>query len=83
MLDLAVVALAIMVCTTLLLLAWTLGVSGVQRVRDTRRRMLEARLQIAIVERLIWTDASFLRERARGAQGGRTAGPGTRTEGDA
>lgn len=79
MLDFAVVALAVMVSATLLLLAWTLGVTGVQRVRETRRRLLQARLEIAIVERRAWTDASFLRGSARS---GRIGSGVTRTEGD-
>jgi len=80
MLDLAVVALAALVCATLLLLAWTLGVTGVGRVREARRGMLEARLQVAIVERRIWTDASFLHGAAARTAPARTA-PAP-TEGD-
>jgi CHASE1-domain containing sensor protein len=79
MLDLAVVALAVMVSTTLLLIAWTLGVTGVRRVLEARRRLLEARLAIAIIERRVWTDASLPRSTAGS---GRTAGHGTRPEGE-
>lgn len=68
-LDLAVVAIAVMVGATLLLLAWTLGVTGVQRVRETRRRMLLARLQLAIIERRVWTDGSFPWTRGTPAEG--------------
>jgi hypothetical protein len=51
LLDLAVIGLAILVTCTLLLLAWTLGVSGVHSVRRARRQALLTRLQLTIIER--------------------------------
>ena len=50
-LDLAVIAVAILVCTTLGLLAWTLGVSTTRALRRARRDLLLARLQLATAER--------------------------------
>lgn len=50
-LDLAVIAVAILVCTTLGLLAWTLGVSTTRALRRVRRDILLARLELAMAER--------------------------------
>ena len=50
-LDLAVVAVAILVCVTLGLLAWTLGVSTTRALRRARRDVLLARLKVATAER--------------------------------
>jgi hypothetical protein len=50
-LDLAVVALAVMVCGTLGLLAWTLGVAVPAAARRARRDIAEQRLRLAIAER--------------------------------
>ena len=50
-LDLAVIAVAILVCVTLGLLAWTLGVSTTRALRRARRDVLLARLQVATAER--------------------------------
>ena len=51
MLDLAVVGLAILVSGTLVLLAWTLGVSAVAAVQRARHQVILTRLQLAILER--------------------------------
>ncbi|HEX5579347.1 MAG TPA: hypothetical protein VFY43_06755 [Candidatus Limnocylindria bacterium] len=50
-LDLAVIAVAILVCVTLGLLAWTLGVTATRALRRARRDLLLARLQVATAER--------------------------------
>jgi hypothetical protein len=50
-LDLAVIAVAILLCTTLGLLAWTLGVSTTRALRRARRDLLLARLRLATAER--------------------------------
>jgi hypothetical protein len=50
-LDLAVVALAVMVCGTLGLLAWTLGVTVPSAARRARRDVARAREGVAAAER--------------------------------
>ena len=50
-LDLAVVALAVMVCGTLGLLAWTLGITIPGTARRARRDVLHARYRVAVAER--------------------------------
>jgi hypothetical protein len=50
-LDLAVVALALMVSVTLGMLAWTLGVTIPRAARRTRRELIDARLQLTVAER--------------------------------
>jgi hypothetical protein len=50
-LDLAVIAVAILVCTSLGLLAWTLGVSSTRALQRTRRDVLLARLRLSTAER--------------------------------
>jgi type II secretory pathway pseudopilin PulG len=50
-LDLAVIAVAILVSITLGLLAWTLGVSATRALRRVRRDILLARLELATAER--------------------------------
>jgi hypothetical protein len=50
-LDVAVIAVAILVSVTLGLLAWTLGVSTTRALRRARRDLLLARLQLATAER--------------------------------
>jgi hypothetical protein len=49
--DLAVVALALMVCTTLGLLAWTVGVTLPRALHRLRRDLIQARLQVTVAER--------------------------------
>jgi hypothetical protein len=60
-LDLAVVALAVMVGGTLVILAWTLGVAIPAALRRTRADIVDARLRLVVVERR-------LRARARRAR---------------
>jgi hypothetical protein len=50
-LDLAVIALSVLVCGSLGLLAWTLGVTGVQAVRLERARVADARARLAVDHR--------------------------------
>ncbi|HET7141405.1 MAG TPA: hypothetical protein VFJ03_02865, partial [Candidatus Limnocylindria bacterium] len=50
-LDLAVVVLAVMVCVSMGLLAWTLGVSITGVLRRTRASLVDARLELAVAER--------------------------------
>jgi len=57
-LDLAVVALALVVIGSLALLAWTLGVSAVRSVHEARASVAEARRAVAESEvRLVATAA--------------------------
>ena len=49
-LDLAVVALAVMVCGTLGLLAWTLGVTIPRAARRARRDVTGARYRVTTAE---------------------------------
>jgi hypothetical protein len=65
-LDLAVVLLALMVCASMSLLAWTLGVSITGVLRRTRGSLVDARLQLAVAERR-------LREMARAFADARAA----------
>lgn len=50
-LDLAVIALAVMVCISMALLAWTLGVTVTGGLRRARRELIEARIEMAVLER--------------------------------
>jgi hypothetical protein len=50
-LDLAVVALAVMVCGTLGLLAWTLGITVPIAARRARRNVADKRARLAVAER--------------------------------
>lgn len=50
-LDLAVIALSVLVCLSLGLLAWTLGVTGVRAMREERSRMARLRTRLAERER--------------------------------
>lgn len=50
-LDLAVVALAVMVCGTLGLLAWTLGVTVPSAARRARRDIASRRVRLVEAER--------------------------------
>jgi hypothetical protein len=51
LLDLPVVALAVTVCGSLLLLAWTLGVSTPRAIGRSRTDLIVARLRLARAER--------------------------------
>jgi hypothetical protein len=50
-LDLAVIAVAVLVCISLVLLAWTLGVSITNVMRRGRAAVIDARLEMATMER--------------------------------
>jgi hypothetical protein len=50
-LDLAVLALAVMVCGTLGLLAWTLGIAVPTAARRARRDVADQRARLAVAER--------------------------------
>jgi len=69
-LDLAVVVLAVMVCVSLGLLAWTLGVSITRVLRRTRENLVNTRLELTVAERK-------LREAARALADARDAGGAT------
>jgi hypothetical protein len=49
--DLAVIAMAVLVCISLVLLAWTLGVSITNVMRRGRAAVIDARLEMAVMER--------------------------------
>jgi hypothetical protein len=49
--DLAVVAVAILVCISMVLLAWTLGVSITNAMRRGRASVIRGRLEMAVMER--------------------------------
>jgi len=66
-LDLAVVVLALMVCVSMGLLAWTLGVSITGVLRRTRESLVNARLELAVAERRLRDTARALAE-ARAAE---------------
>jgi hypothetical protein len=50
-LDLAVIALAVMVCISMALLGWTLGVTVTGVLRRTRHDLINARIEMAVLER--------------------------------
>ena len=50
-LDLAVIAVAVLVCISLVLLAWTLGVSITNAMRRGRASVIDTRLELATMER--------------------------------
>jgi hypothetical protein len=50
-LDLAVIALSVIVCASLALLAWTLGVTGVAAIRGERARVEALRQRLEVLER--------------------------------
>jgi hypothetical protein len=52
-LDLAVIALSVIVCVSLALLAWTLGVTGVAAIRGERARVVALRERLPVVERAV------------------------------
>jgi hypothetical protein len=57
-LDLAVAVLALIVITSLALLAWTLGVSAVRATRNGRRQVAELRGAVAEAEARLRTTAA-------------------------
>jgi hypothetical protein len=66
----AVVALTVMVCGSVALLAWTLGVSSSLAVRRRRADLLVARLHLARAERRLRGTMAAVRQRA-GTEGDR------------
>jgi hypothetical protein len=64
LLDLAVVALAVMVCGSLVLLAWTLGVSTPRALRRSRTDLVVARLQLTRAERRLRETVDEVRRRS-------------------
>ena len=54
-LDMAVIAVAVLVCISLVLLAWTLGVSITNAMRRGRAGIIDARLELAVMERKLRT----------------------------
>lgn len=72
-LDLAVVALAVAVCGTLGLLAWTLGVTIPAALRRSRGDLVGARLRLAVAERRVRRAAERVGRTAERAE--RRAGP--------
>jgi hypothetical protein len=61
-LDLAVVVLAVAVCVSLGLLAWTLGVSITAVLRRTRENLVNTRLELTVAERRLRETAMTLAE---------------------
>ena len=57
-LDLAVVALALIVVTSLALLAWTLGVSAVRAAQNGRQQVIQLRGAVAEAEARLSTAAA-------------------------
>jgi hypothetical protein len=49
--DLAVIAVAVLVCISLVLLAWTLGVSITNAMRRGHASVIDTRLELATMER--------------------------------
>jgi hypothetical protein len=76
LLDLAVVALAVMVCGSLVLLAWTLGVSTPRALRRYRRELFAARLQVTRAERRLRETVDVARARRPPAAPPRAGGAG-------
>jgi hypothetical protein len=70
-LDLAVVVLAVMVCVSLGLLAWTLGVSVTRVLRRTRENLVNARLELTVAERRLREAARTLAETRQAGSTGR------------
>jgi hypothetical protein len=64
LLDLAVVALAVMVCVSLALLAWTLGVSVPLALRRARTDLVVARLTLARAERRLQVTVDAVHRRS-------------------
>jgi hypothetical protein len=64
-LDVAAVALALVVTGSLALLAWTLSVSAVHRIRRGRRVVAEARAQLARAEPQLNELAATARDQLR------------------
>jgi hypothetical protein len=65
LLDAALVVLAVLVCGSLAMLAWTLGVAGPASLRDEVRRVASLRDRLTDAERALPARASALREGLR------------------
>ena len=59
--DLAVIAVAGLVCISMVLLAWTLGVSVTSAIRRTRADVIDARLGLVVAERKLRGAAQAMR----------------------
>ena len=79
----AVVVIALIVCASLGLLAWTLGVSITRVLRRTRQGLVGARLELTVAERKLRDTARAMAEarEAREAEA-RRAREGEPNEGD-
>ncbi|HET7686943.1 MAG TPA: hypothetical protein VFM19_11095 [Candidatus Limnocylindria bacterium] len=66
-LDAAVVVLALLVCGSLGLLAWTLAVGGRAAVRTERERVAAARAELAMTERALRERSAAVETALRGA----------------
>jgi hypothetical protein len=66
MFDIAVIAVAVLVCISVLALAWTLGVGVTSAVRRTRNSIIDARLSLAVAERKLRGAANDLRNPDQG-----------------
>jgi hypothetical protein len=62
LLDVALVVLAVLVVGTLGLLAWTLGVTGLDSVRQERERVAALRQRLTDAERRLPSRAAAIRE---------------------
>lgn len=62
LLDVALVVLAVVVVGSLGLLAWTLGVTGLDSVRDERRRVAGLRQRLTDAERALPARSSAVRD---------------------
>ncbi|MDQ2933535.1 MAG: hypothetical protein M3R49_00885 [Chloroflexota bacterium] len=69
--DVATVVLAVGVCGSLGLLAWTLAVGSVRAVRHARREVREARLRLAAAERQLRAGSAAIHQTLTRLQGDR------------
>jgi hypothetical protein len=74
-LDLAVALLALMVCVTMGLLAWTLAVNIPAVLRRSRASLLQARLELAVAERRLRDAARQRTEATQAPDAGNGAHP--------
>jgi hypothetical protein len=61
LLDVALLALAVIVCGSLLLLAWTLAITGPESVRRDRAKVAVARERLSLAERRMAHEGEALR----------------------
>ncbi|MDQ2941086.1 MAG: hypothetical protein M3R05_02725 [Chloroflexota bacterium] len=69
--DVATVLLAVGLCGSLGLLAWTLGVGSMRAVRHARREVNEARLRLAATERQLHAGSAAIHDTLTSLQGDR------------